>query len=352
MATIRKRVGSKGGKKTVHWQAVVRRGDHRPQYKSFDTKAEADAWATGLENAINRDEYVPSPEGRKHTVRDLLERYRKSEVPKKRDARNEKRYLDFWIAELGDYKIATVTRAQIVEIRDRMAESKSPATVNRYLATLRHAYRLAVTDWEWCNRSPCTKLALREPRGRDRHLSDKEITALLKAAKASPHPHLYPMVLIALTTGARRGEIAGLAWPDVDLKRGRAVLQKTKNTDKRSLVLVPQVIAELKALQKVRRIDSDRIFDNPNPAGKRTYTQLEDAWRQARDAAKLGDFRFHDLRHTFASRMAMDGHSLAEIAGALGHRTLAMVQRYSHLTEGHVQSAMTETATRILRCEQ
>jgi integrase len=97
----------------------------------------------------------------------------------------------------------------------------------------------------------------------------------------------------------------------------------------------------------VRRIDTDLIFANPNN-GKRTYPGFEVSWRIARADAGLEGFRFHDLRHTFASRMAMDGRSLAEIAAALGHRTLAMVQRYAHPTDSHVHSAMEQTALKVL----
>ena len=235
----------------------------------------------------------------------------------------------------------------IVKLRDEMTEDRAAATVNRYIATLRHAFNIAVTDWEWANKNPLKRIMLTEPRGRDRQFSDDEIKALLDAASKSKHPYLYPMVLIALTTGARRGEISGLRWADVDLAKGRALLQQTKNTDKRTLALVPQVIVELKKIQKVRRIDTDRIFANPNN-GNRTYPGFEAAWRDVRGQAGLEDFRFHDLRHTFASRMAMDGRSLAEIAAALGHRTLAMVQRYAHLTDSHVQTAMEETALKVL----
>ena len=276
MAMIRKREGQKKGKdgkvrKTVSYQVTVRKGDHRAQYKSFKTKRAAQAWATSVEDAINKDEFVPNPESRRRTIKEMLERYRKSEIPKKMDQKNENRYLDFWINEIGAFKISAVSRSQIVTIRDSMVEQRAPATVNRYLATLRHAFRLAETDWEWASRNPLQRIKLKEPRGRDRHLSDEEISALLKAAKDSAHPHLYAVVLTALTTGARRGEIMGLKWGEVDLTKGRAQLLRTKNTDKRMLVLVPQVIAEFRKIQKVRRIDSNLIFANPNH-GKRTYT--------------------------------------------------------------------------------
>jgi len=339
MATIRKR-GSR-------YQAVVRMGGQRPMYGSFRTKTEAKAWATSVEDAINKDEYLPSPEAKRRTVREMLERYRKHELPKKKDQRNTTRYLDYWIDEIGGRKLSTLSRATIIEIRDELVIEKAPATVNRYIATLRHAFNLAVTDWEWAGKNPCNKVKLVEPRGRDRHLDKSEVKALLAACRHGDHPHLYSIVQIALSTGARRGEITGLKWREVDLSTGRAVLLKTKNNERRTLPLVSPVVVELRKLQKVRQIDDDRVFPGLNK-GKRTYPRLEDAWQAALTEAEIEDFRFHDLRHTFASRMAMDSKSLQEIAAALGHKTLAMVQRYSHLTDSHVHTAMEETGLKVL----
>ena len=352
MATIRKRKGEKTGadgkvRKTVRYQAVVRLGGHPPQYGSFRTKTEAKEWATSIEDAINKDEHIPNREAKRRTVSEVLERYRQSELSKKRDKVNVERYLKFWIARIGNLKLTRVTRPLIIEIRDEMLADKTPATVNRYLATLRHAFRLACTDWGWLNTNPVQHVILTEPRGRVRHLSDNEIKALLASAKESAHPHLYVIVLIALTTGARRGEIAALRWKDVDLSTRRAILHETKNDERRTLAIVPQVVDELKKLRKVRRIDDDLIFANLNNGGRR-YSTVESAWQIAIEKAQLNDFRFHDLRHTFASRMAMDGRTLAEIASALGHKTLAMVQRYAHLTDSHVQTAMEQTGLKVL----
>ena len=136
MANIRKREGVKTGAdgqpvKTVSYQAAVRMGGQPPMYRSFRTKTEARQWATPVEDAINKDEYIPNPEAKRRTVRDMLERYRKTELPKKNDKRNTNRYIDFWIDELGDHKLSTISRATIIEIRDHMAITKAAATVNR-----------------------------------------------------------------------------------------------------------------------------------------------------------------------------------------------------------------------------
>jgi len=169
-----------------------------------------------------------------------------------------------------------LTRATVIEIRDEVLEDRAAGTVNRYLATLRHAFNIAVTDWEWASKNPLQRIKLPEPRGRDRHVQDDEIKALLGAFKESDHPHLYPAVWVALTTGAIRGEILGLRWRDIDLSTRRATLHDTKNEDKRTLALAPQVVEALRELQKVRRTDSDLIFDMVvNGGGKRTYTNYE-----------------------------------------------------------------------------
>ena len=344
MAYFRKRQGKKG----IRWQAVIRKGSRRSQVATFRTKGEAEDWANGIELAISRGTYLPSYEARKRTVRDLLERYKETEIPKKRDQRNPVRYADFWIKRLGDLKLQQLTRAAIVEVRDELAKGRAAGTVNRYLDLLSHACAVAEREWEWMESNPLRKVSrLEEPRGRVRYLSNAEKDRLLDAAKSSSHPHLYAIVLIALTTGARKGEILRLRWRDVDLDSNRAVLHDTKNKERRSLALVPQVVDELRTLKKVRQIDDDLIFTNVN-VGESNSSYFEKAWQKARDDAELKDFRFHDLRHSCASYLAMNGATTAEIAAVLGHKTLEMVKRYSHLSDEHVRGVVERTAAKVL----
>jgi integrase len=346
MATIRKREGPKG----VRYMAVVRR-EGQTRTATFRTKSEAKKWAGLIEAAITKGKHLPNPEAKRRTVRDLLERYKRSEISRKRDQRNPIRYADFWIDRLGHLKLAQLTRAKVVEVRDELAEGKSPATVNRYVGLLSHACTMAEREWEWMDTNPIRKVTrLSEPQGRVRYLSDDERDRLLYAAKDSGHPHLYAIVLLALTSGARKGEILGLHWKDVDLASAKAILHDTKNKDRRTLTLVPQVVAELRKLKKVRRIDTDLIFTNPT-TGKANPFYFDKAWREARDKARLKNFRFHDLRHSCASYLAMNGATTAEIAAVLGHRTLQMVKRYSHLSDEHVRGVVERMAEKVLGSE-
>lgn len=210
---------------------------------------------------------------------------------------------------------------------------RSPATANRYLAALSSCFTHAVKRKHWLARSPVREVEKETEReGRKRFLSDAERAALLKACGESPLPELRLIVLLAVTTGMRRGEIMELRWPDVDLQRGYATLRDTKNGDTRVAKLMPDVIALLREHGKILRVDTDLML----PAKRKAQPlNFDHEFVAAVKAAEIEDFRFHDLRHSAASYLAMSGASLIDIAAVLGHRTLAMVKRYSHLTPQH-----------------
>ena len=350
MARFRNRPGKNGDR----WTAEVRWEDHT-RSATFNTKTAAKQWAKRVESDISEGKHTPTAEEKRRTVKDLLERYEKTEIPKKGDQVNPQRHADFWIERLGHLRLLAFKPAIISEVRDELALTKAPSTVNRYLATPSHACTIAMKEWGWLDSNPFQKVKrLSEGSGRVRYLSDEERESLLAACKESGHPHLYTIVLIALTTGARRSEILGLNWKDIDWKDRRATLHKTKNKERRALTLVPHVISELKKIQKVRRMDTNRIFVNPvgniRPAGyhKSGYFYFEKAWRAALSETKIDDFRFHDLRHSAASYMAMNGATASEIAAVLGHKTLQMVKRYAHLSDDHIKSIVERTAAKFL----
>lgn len=173
----------------------------------------------------------------------------------------------------------------------------------------------------------------KEPRGRIRFLSDEERNSLLKACKDVNSPYLYLIVVLALSTGARRSEITNLQWQDIDFNRNVITLHETKNGERRILPLAGTALSLIKDHNKIRRIDSDLVFPAPHDPSR--PWDFRSAWDSAIEKAGITDFHFHDLRHSAASYLAMNGASLAEIAEVLGHKTLAMVKRYAHLSEAH-----------------
>jgi integrase len=227
----------------------------------------------------------------------------------------------------------------------------SPATLNRYVASLG-----AVVTWAIRKRiapkgyvHPCRAVERRaENNEKTRYLSADERKRLLEACKASKWPRLYLLVLLALTTGARKGELIGLHWEHLDVDQGVAHVGRSKNGDPKTLPLVPAVLEEMLRLcgtpaQPAETLPSTGLVFPSARRPEQAYA-FEGRFAEALKAAHIRGFRFHDLRHTCASMLAQSGATLLEIGDLLGHRQLQVTKRYSHLAAGHKR----ELVTRVL----
>ena len=222
--------------------------------------------------------------------------------------------------------------------------TRSGATINRYLATLSHMFTVAHKEWRLVSHNPVREISKKkEARGRVRFLSDAERDALLAACAKSDWQPLHTLVLLAISTGARRGELIRLKWTDVDLKTARATVHETKNGDPRVLPLVGKALAALRELKLQGSGRSEWVFAQPS-GFPGPYESFDGIWYTALEAAGITNFHFHDLRHTCASYLASQGASLIEIADTLGHRSLQMVRRYAHLTQSHKVAAIERMA--------
>jgi len=359
MASIRKRSNKDG---SVSYRVDVRLKGFPAQRATFSRLTDAKKWAKHVESAIEEGRYFKTTEARKHTLKEAINRYKESVLPAKKDGKKQEAQLDWWADEIGPYTLADVTPAVLAETRDRLAQGRGPATVVRYMAALSHVFTVAVNEWGWLETNPLRKVSKpREPRGRVRFLSDDttgpdgqivegERTRLLKACQESKNPYLHTIVVLALSTGMRQGEILNLRWSDVDLDTGRIILHETKNGERRVVPLLGRALELLKVLdqerreQKVRRIDTELLFPGRNP---KTPVFIRAPWLEAVKAAGIEDLKFHDLRHSAASYLLMSGASLGEIAELLGHKTLQMVKRYSHLSESHAAGVVARMNARI-----
>jgi integrase len=340
MATIEKRESDDG---KTSYRVKVRVKGFPVQSATFVRKTDANKWAQDTESVIRNNRHFKTSEAKRHTLAELIDRYIGDVLPNKpKNARDQVRELNWWKAEIGQHVLADIAPALIAQQRDKLAggitvrgKLRSSSTVNRYLAAISVAFTFAVKEWGWMEDSPMRKVTKpKEARGRVRFLSEDERRRLLKACKESSNPYLYPVVVLALSTGMRQGEIMGLTWDVVDLNKGRAVLHETKNGERRPVAVTGHALELVKELSKVRRIDSKLLFPSREKAQK--PMDLRSPWETAvKRGAGLEDFHFHDLRHTAASFFVMNGVSLAEIAEILGHQTLQMVKRYAHLSEGH-----------------
>ena len=215
----------------------------------------------------------------------------------------------------------------------------APATINRYAAALAAVFtwaihkRIAPKGWD----HPCRRVERRpENNGKTRFLTRTECDRLLLACKDSTWPKLYALVLLAITTGGRKGELIGLRWGDLDFDTQLAHVGRSKNGDPKALPIMPAVIEQLTPL---REGPGALVFASKrNP--QRAYS-FELKWAEALVAAGIRGFRFHDLRHTCASFLAQNGATLLEIGDLLGHRQISMTKRYSHLASTHRAALVT-----------
>jgi integrase len=341
MATIIRRPSKND---QTSYRAQVRRKGSPTLSATFTKLSDARKWVQVTEAAILEGRHLPTAEAKRHTLAEAIDRYLLAILPHKSVSSidNQTRQLQWWKARLGHCILADLTPTLIAEHRDKLARGdgihRRNSTVRRYLAALSHVLTIAVKEWRWLDDSPMRQVSKpKEPRGRVRFLSDQERHQLLAACQASHNPYLHTIVVLALATGVRRGELQGMHWPDIDLKRGTLTFHETKNGERRAVPLTGQAFTLMQQHAKVRRIDTVLVF--PNASGKRPVG-IREAWEYAIKRAGIKDFRFHDLRHTFASYMAMNGASLLEIAEVLGHKTLAMVKRYAHLCEAHTRGVV------------
>lgn len=329
MATISKRTGKNG----TSYKVQVRVKGHPPETASFARLTDAKRWAAETETAIRQGKHFGI--ARRRTFTELADKYEAAITDHLKSMQARIGHLAYWREEFDAHSLDDVTPALIAEKYAALHKdgARSVATANRYLATLSACFTFAVKECGWIERNPCARVRKgKENAGRVRYLTDDERTRLLKACKESSNPLLYPAFVVALSTGARQGEVMGLRWPQVDFTRRTILLRdgETKNGVGRVLPLTGEAFDLLRDRAKVRDLKDDRVF--PVPAEGRGFGSLRTAWDKALERAEVKDFRWHDLRHTAASYLTMAGIGSMEVAKVLGHKTLAMTARYSHLS--------------------
>ena len=350
MATIETRTSDTGEKS---YRVKVRLKGYPVQTATFERLTDAKKWGSATESAIREGRHFKTAEAKKHTLAEMIDRYLNAANLNKIQEEHTGLHLRRWKDEIGYMLLSDVTADVITQVKDKLlnevvrtGKKRSPTTVLRYMASLSIAFTAAVNDWKWLEDSPMRTIKKPKPaRGRVRFLDDDERKRFLTACQESPNKLLYICSILALSTGMRQGELMGLKWADVNLKDGFIILHETKNGERRRVPLAGHGLELLREHGKVRRLDSDLLF--PSPAKPSQPIDLRAPFENALKAAEINDFHWHDLRHCTASYLAMNGASLAEIAEVLGHKTLAMVKRYAHLSDGHVSNVVASMNAKI-----
>jgi integrase len=313
MATIRQR--------NDRWQAIVKRTGHPTLSKTFTLKKDAEKWARLQERLIDAGAWIETPQGRQATLGELLDRYAKEVSNGKRGSRAESYRIEtFKKHSLAKDALSSITPQKVAAWRDARLTEVSSGTALRELQLLGHVFSIAMR--EWGIRIPSNPVGLiRKPssgKARDRVLTTPERAALIFSCDQCQNPWIKPVVIFALETAARRGEILALRWNDVDLEHRTAILQVTKTGQPRKIPLSSRCVGMLESLPHC--LDG-RVFPVSMEA-------LKQAYERTVARAGISNFTFHDLRHDALTRLARQGLSVLELRAISGHTTANMLQRY------------------------
>ena len=342
MATITERY-RRNGKKV--FRVEIRIKGNPTLSKSFYRRSEAKEWAMQQEVKI-KEGCIVTLDADRQNIRAIIEVFREEIVARMKNSTrvNYENQLEWFDKHIGNLSVRQLTPSLIIQLRKQLQSEESRrgkrsfSTCNRYLAALSSCCSYAV-EQQILPENPCRKVKkLTEPRGRTRFLSDHERLRLLDACRANS-PQLYLAVILSLSTGARRDEIWSLRWENVDLAEGYLTFRQTKNGDIRSVPVIGQALDLLRDYhQKHRLLHTSLMF--PSSTNPQKPLEFRKRWESVLRKAEIADFRYHDLRHSAASYMVRNGMDLRLVAEILGHRTLQMTMRYSHLKRDHLKEAM------------
>ncbi len=313
MASIFKRKAKTGKGHT--WRAVIRKKGHPVICETFSRRQEAEDWGREIEHQIKIGQYKFGQQGIKQTFNQLVERYIGDGVLNHHKSKRDTiRHLTYFQDGLGKYMLVYLTpklllnqRKLLLESIDEKGKPRSAATVNRYMASLSGILTYACRHLRWMNENPCFNLIkLKESPRRRRILNNKEVIALLKACKESRQPYLYCIVLMAMTTGMRLGEILNLTWDAVDFNKRLLLIKNSKNGKSRYVAMMDSVIGELELLYQSRNLLKPLVFASQSAFGS---IDIKKSWQTALKAAGINDFVFRGLRHHYASRGGHHGAS-------------------------------------------
>ena len=325
MATFRKRLGK--------WEVRVRRYNNKTISKTFIEKADANRWAQEVETKIEKGLYEDLSQANQITLRELLEQYAK-EVSSQKIGYPQEKYKIAKLCKnpIASLKLARVTPLQLRKFQEQCSLIYNPSTTNKYITLISVSIKFARQMLGiFLPNNPCDFVKrLKEPEFEGQIIEPEEEQLLLQEAINSKANWLKLAIMLGLDCGMRRGEIIKLSREDVDFTNATAKLRETKNGTVRNIGLSPRVIEEMRKLPA--NIDG-RVISCPSGDNfLHFYSQLQ-KWTGIKKT-------FHTTRHTFASRCAMNGWSIAEISAQGGWKNLSVLKRYTHIKATHLSKKL------------
>lgn len=346
MGFIRTRPLKNGG---TRYQAEIRLKNHPIITATFDRKTDAKNWIKKAEADIRCGRHQLYSQSRRYTFKEAVNRY----IQEQCISQAKQGHLNWWLKQFGPFYLQDIRPSIITEKKQLLlteinskGKVRTNSTCNRFLATLSHLLSICTKQWEWIQENPVKKISReKEPRERTRFLSPEERKCFLEACQHSDNPLLYTFVVLLLSTGCRYSEIKRLKWTDIDLFKGRIILNQTKNGDIRS---VPLRGLGLELLQDLASECNSIGYVFPSTNQSHPMDPRKSI-RTAIKRAHLKNFRPHDCRHSFASELLAQGLSLGEIGHLLGHRSVSMTRRYAHLVESRSIDAVAKMSEQIFK---
>lgn len=323
MATIAKRDSGE-------WQAKVRIKGHPPKSKMFKYRDDAVEWAKDIEVAIQRNIYFDHSIAEKTTISELFDKFKEEILPSKK-GKHYKPALKVLEGHFGKFSLAVINSKMVAEYRDIRLQTVGASSVNKEIKLFASIIDIAGKEWGiQLNSNPCRFVSLpAEPRGRNRRLEGDEYKRLLKAC-GTESKEAAAIFVFAVETGARLGEILSLKWSEVDFSRSIAELNDGKTGDR----VIPLSPAAVKAIKSLPRTP-DRVF--PTWIASDSFNKV---WRRICKAAEVSNLHFHDLRHEGVSRLFERGFNVVEVASVSGHKTLSMLNRYTHMRAADIAAKL------------
>lgn len=324
---------SRAGGHFLGYQVKIRRHGFPAVSKVFDKRGDAEAFAISTLRDMNTGSFTDRREAEATTFADALDDYEKEVTAQKRGKQQEGSIIRrLKERRLAAYALTNIKGKHIAEYRnEREKEGVSASTIRNELALISHVFTIARKEWAMDVQNPVS--AIRKPKpgkARTRRLEridangmTEEAPLLMGAGMTAAAVWLVPLIRLALTTGMRKGELVTLEWAQIDKKKGLIHLSQTKNGDSRDVPISPAARAVLDGI--ARRNEDDGLF-YPGASGR-----LTSVFRRACENAGIDSLNFHDLRHEAVSRFFEDGLDVMQVASISGHKTLAMLKRYTHL---------------------
>jgi len=326
MSTIQKINNKKG----ISYRVLIRKKGLKTISKTFPNKKLANQFSLQVEGDLKTQLALGGKSNTK-IFREVSKHYR---IDRYKDIIStpvpyESR-IRYWDDLFGEKKIIDITKKDISKGLKELPTRLSNASINKFKGAVSAVLSYACREYDLPDNPVRHIRSLTEPVGRIRFLSNNERKRLYEACKASKWTKLYLLILMAITTGSRKGELINLRWSDIDLDRQTAYIETTKNGQPKVMPLTDDVVAELNTFSDK---ETEFIFNSElKPDRPMCFTKQ---WIKALKLAEIEDFRFHDLRHTTASYLAQNGASLLEIADVLGHKQIQVTKRYAHLCIDH-----------------